>query len=170
MATTSIIKKYGCRWVSIMILMLAFVSWLSGLAQETETETFYFENRVGQILDSFHDIAARPHFLGEVAGKKYAVFHDLYSYIVPGNAVYAGPQMVIDKPIIYRSVQQINKYYQRMLRQKKISEPDAFEKVNHLMDVAISVYTQPTEALEEKLRKSKKAEHKAMIFEKIKLQ
>lgn len=159
---------------AVNYLIKSILTWLfvffvvAAAGQEAgDPETFYFENRVDATVASFKTVTARSHFMGEEAGRKYAVFHDLYSYIAAGDAVYAGPQIIIDKPAIYRSVQRANRYYRRQWRKDKITDIEAYKKVNHLLDIAISVYTQPTEALEDALRSARSGEKTADIFERI---
>ena len=157
-------KKYSFSMPMAAFLILSVVS----NGQEfNEPELIYFENRVESIVASFEMVTARPHFLGEETGRKYSVFHDLYSMVVGGDAMYSGPQIVIDKPAIYRAVQRANRYYRKQWRRSRISDLEAYEKVNHMLNVAISVYTQPTEALEEEFRSAGSAEKIANIFERI---
>ncbi len=136
-------------------------------AQEADGDLLLFENRVAHVIASFQNITERPHFLGEEVGRKYSVFNDLYSYTVSGEVFQTGQQVVVDKPTIYNSVKRTNRFYRRLLRRNEISEEEALRKVNHLLDVAISVYTQSTEALENELRKAKKPDEIAEVFNRV---
>lgn len=155
------------RFWSLFLFILIVTAVNSLEAQENNGYVFYFENRVADAFASFQSIAARPHFLGDEMGRKYSVFHDLYSYTHPGNILHTGQQVVVSKPTIFNSVKKTNRYYRRLFRREEITEEEAIKKVNHLLDVAISVYTQSTDALEDELRKTRKQNEIAKIFENI---
>lgn len=157
-------------WRQASLLSLAsllFAIFPSGYAQETEDGVFYFENRVAMAISSFNNILPKSHFLGEELGIKDAVFHDLYSYSVSGQVTNTGQQVIVDKPVIFNSVKKTNRYYKQLLKKKQITEDEAIKKVNHLLDVAISVYTQSTTAFEDELRQAKEQDEIARIFERV---
>jgi hypothetical protein len=136
-------------------------------AQNAEKEVLYYENRVASAIASFRDLHSRPHFLGEEVGRKYSVFSDLYSYTVSSQMMQTGQQVVVDKPIIFNAVKKTNRYYRQLLKKHQITEEEARNKVNHMLDVAISVYTQSTEALESRLKSTRKQDEIAAIFEQV---
>jgi hypothetical protein len=158
-----------CRSQAFILLIASILfSFLpSGNAQETEDEVFYFENRVAFVISTSTGITPKKHFLGEELGKKDAVFHDLYSYTVTGQITNTGQQVVIEKPLIYLSVKKTNRYYRKLLKKKQITEDEAKEKVDHLLDVAISIFTQNTTAFENELRQTKEMDEIAGIFERV---
>lgn len=135
--------------------------------QEADNGKIYFENRVALIISSFNIVTPKPHYLNEELGIKDAVFHDLYSYIVSGHVTNTGQQVIVNKPVIFNSVKKTNRYYKQLLKKKQITEEDAIKKVNHLLDVAISVYTQSTTAFEDELRQAKKQDEIVRIFESV---
>lgn len=151
------------------IVGMAVIS-ISAVSQEQQDNKFYFEDRVAFVISSARDATPRSHFLGEETGRKYGVFNDLYSYAVAGDHVRTGQQMMIDKPAIYHAVKRANRYYRTQLRKKVLTEQETFDKVNHVLNVAISVYTQSTAALETELRAAKKPADAAKVFERVVLQ
>lgn len=162
-------RTIGC-WRQLMLLTLASV--ISAIlpivyAQEADNGNFYFENRVALIISSFNIITPRSHYLNEELGIKDAVFHDLYSYTVSGQVTSTGQQVIVDKPVIFNSVKKTNRYYRQLLKKKQITEDEAIKKVNHLLDVAISVYTQSTAAFEDELMQAKEQDEIARIFERV---
>jgi len=155
------------RIASVVVMVVLSIS---AIGQEQQDNKFYFEDRVAFVISSAREASARPHFLGEETGRKYGVFNDLYSYTVAGDHVRTGQQMMIDKPAIYHAVKRVNRYYRGQLRKKVLTEQETFDKVNHVLNVAISVYTQSTDALEAELRAAKKPEAAAKVFERVILQ
>lgn len=149
--------------ISSALLLIAFAV----RAQDQKPEVLYFENRVAAAFASFKDISPQSHFLGDDFGRKYAVFNDMYIYTVSGQVYQTGQQVVVDKPIIFNSVKKTNRYYRTQLRKHQITEEEARAKVNHLLDVAISVYSQSTDALEGQLRGKKKQDEIARVFEQV---
>jgi len=161
------LKKKNFTFKLFLISLVLVLITITSFAQQSQPEVLYYENRVAAAFASFKDIGPQPHYLGEDIGRKYAVFNDMYVYTVSGQVYQTGQQVVVDKPIIFNAVKKTNRYYRTLLRKKEITEDEAKAKVNHLLDVAISVYSQSTEALENQLRGKKKQDEIARIFEKV---
>lgn len=154
-------------------ILLAFLLWFTFInvcvAQETENDTLYFQNRLAHAFSTSEVITGSSHYLGVEVAKKYAVFIDLYTYSVSAEVMNTGRQTVISKPAIYNSVKKLNRYYRKLIKKNEISKEEASIKVNHVLDVAISVYTQSTDALENALRQVRTHDEIAEVFERVKL-
>ncbi|MBE0663543.1 MAG: hypothetical protein IH597_13880 [Bacteroidales bacterium] len=158
---------WRCQSALTTLVTVLFAILPAGFAQEAGDGVFYFENRVDLMISSFNSITPKSHFLGEELGKKDAVFHDLYSYMVSGHVTTTGQQVVVGKPVIFNSVKKTSRYYRKLLKQKQITEVEAKEKVNHLLDVAISVFTQSTTAFEDELKRIKEPVEIARLYERV---
>jgi len=154
-------------WLNVLLSSIVILSATGSFAQQPQAQVLYFENRVAAALATLKDIGHRQHYLGEEVGRKYAVFHYMYVYTVSGQFYQTGQQVIVDKPVIFNAVRRSNHYYRTLLRRNKITADEARAKVNHLLDVAISLYSQPSEALENKLRGRKNQEEIARIFEMV---
>jgi len=92
------------------------------------------------------------HFLGDDIAKKMYLLDKTYTYetkITPGNPATTTS---IRKPTIYNSVKKIESYFKKSIRKKEITEDLAAEQFNKVVDVALNVFFQDTEALENQLK------------------
>lgn len=166
----TLITKSGNTGLTILLVFLLWFTFLNGsVAQESENDTLYFQDRLAHAFSTSEVVTRSLHYLGEEIARKYAVFNDLYTYTISAEVTNTGRQTMISKPAIYNSVKKLNRYYRRLIRKNEISEEEARIKVNHLLDVAISVYTQSTDALENALRQVRKHDEIAEVFERVKL-
>jgi hypothetical protein len=97
------------------------------------------------------------HFLGDDVAKKMYLLDKTYTYeskIAPGNPAVTTS---IRKPAIYNSVKKIESYLKKSIRKKEITEAIAAEQFNKVVDVALNVFFQDTEALENQLKSTDKA-------------
>jgi len=97
------------------------------------------------------------HFLGDDIAKKMYLLDKTYTYetkIAPGNPAVTTS---IRKPAIYNSVIKIESYLKKSIRKKEITEALAAEQFNKVVDVALNVFFQDTEALENQLKSTDKA-------------
>jgi rRNA maturation protein Nop10 len=166
----TLITKNGNTGLTILLVFLLWFTFLNGsVAQESENDTLYFQDRLAHAFSTSEVVTRSSHYLGEEIARKYAIFNDLYTYTVSAEVTNTGRQTMISKPAIYNSVKKLNRYYRRLIRKNEISEEEARIKVNHVLDIAISVYTQSTDALENALRQVRKHDEIAEVFERVKL-
>lgn len=150
----------------LIIVLLTSVNYISN-AQGVDMDTLYYQNRLAHTLSTSEVTTTSSHFLGDLTGRKYAVVNDLYTYTVSSDVLNTGKQTMIDKPAIYNSVKKMNRYYRKLLKKNELSEDEVRERFNHVLDVAISVYTQSTEALENALRQVRKQDEIAEVFQRV---
>jgi rRNA maturation protein Nop10 len=167
---TTLIAKDSNTGITVLLVFLLWFTFLNGsVAQESDNDTLYFQNRLAHAFSTSEVVASSSHYLGNEIARKYAVFNDLYTYTISAEVLNTGKQTVISKPAIYNSVKKLNRYYRKMIRKNEISEEEARTRYNHVLDVAISVFTQSTEALENELRQARKHDEIAEVFQRVKL-
>jgi rRNA maturation protein Nop10 len=167
----TLITKNANTGIAILFALLLFCfTFINAIvAQDYESDTLYFQNRLAHALSTSEVVTFSPHYLGDEVARKYAVLNDLYTYTISAEVMNTGKQTVISKPAIYNAVKKLNRNYRKLIRKKEISEEEARIKVNHVLDVAISVYTQTTDALENALRQARTHDEIAEVFERVKL-
>jgi hypothetical protein len=164
MKPTLIIQYANTGMAAVIVFILSFTFYNESVAQESENDTLYFQNRLAHTFSTSEVTTSSPHYLGDEVARKYAVFNDLYTYIVSAEVNNTGKQTVISKPAIYNAVKKLNRNYRKLIRKNEITEEDARARVNHVLDVAISVYTQSTDALENALRQARTHDEIAAVL------
>lgn len=106
----------------------------------------------------------RHTFGGDVALKK-EIFLNTYSVstpIAPGNP---GMRMVIQKPVIYNAVKELERYYKKQVRKSDMTRQDAKVYFSKVLDVAIAAFPNNTKLFEDELESRKDIEIIALIFQ-----
>lgn len=104
------------------------------------------------------------HFLGVGIAKKFYLFKDTYTYIEQPSPTSPGEKTVVVKPSIYNSLLKLNRYYKKQVKKGEMSKEEASEKLNHYLDVALSVFIEDTDSLEDRLRKAKNPDELSDVF------
>lgn len=97
------------------------------------------------------------HFLGDEIARKMYLLDKTYTYethIAPGNPATT---TVTRKPAIYNSVKKIEAYLKKSVRRKEITEEAAMQEFNKVVDVALNIFFQDTNTLEQQIKETDKA-------------
>ncbi len=148
-------------FISILTLISAII------CAKNSGDTLYFDNRVSQAMTNSQEMLVGSHQFGETFAIKMALISDIYTFTVAGDPTSPGPKTTIQKPVIYNGVKKLNTYYRQSAKKKLMDEATAKKLLNHVLDVALSVYPQPTATLESELRKHKSAEQIAEVFKRV---
>lgn len=132
-------------------------------------DTLYFDYRVDNAVINSPDLMYGSHPFGENIARKLGVIHNTYTYVVPGDPSSPGHKTTVVKPIIYYAVKKVNSYYRKLVKDKVMDQAIAAGQLNHVFEVAISVFSQPTSSLEAELKKYKKPEDLAAVFQRVKI-
>lgn len=82
---------------------------------------------------------------------KMQIFEETYVY-------QDGLRVRIEKPLIYKGVRRVNRYLAKQLKEGKISEVQANHEMASILNIAIDIYSIPTEDLELALKNEKNPE------------
>ena len=104
------------------------------------------------------------HYLGVGIARKLHLLKDTYTYVEPPSPTSPGEKTVIVKPSIYNSLLKLNRYYKKQVKKGEMSVEEASEKLNHYLDVALSVFIEDTDTFEDKLRKAKGPDEISNVF------
>lgn len=149
------------------VVLCAYGSILNGKAQENNK--LFYDNRTEQVLSSVNLQSYPSHLFGDEIALKFAVFEDTYTYIVPGDPSSPMHKTSVQKPLIFNSVKKINTYLKKQVKKKMIDQQQATTNLNHVLNVALSVFAQPSKALEEELKKAKTPEELLAVFNRVEL-
>ncbi len=104
------------------------------------------------------------HFLGEqIATKMYLLKRNYTSSVMDEITRVESTQ--IEKPSIYYSVNKVNKYIKKSLKKGVITETQAMETLNKVLDIALNIRYQQTNELEQELWGVKDPEAIASLFQ-----
>ncbi|MDP2422838.1 MAG: hypothetical protein U1C46_03780 [Bacteroidales bacterium] len=151
----------------LWVFLLACGFFHSKAQAQQGTDTLYFDHRVEQAIANAGNLMISSHTFGDKIAQKMAIVDDIYTYVVSGNPSSPGNKTIIEKPAIYKAVLKVNSYYRKQVKSKTMVEALAIIQLNHVLDVAISVYSQPTKTLEEDLKRFKKPEELAAVFKRV---
>lgn len=97
-------------------------------------------------------------FFGNEIAQKMYLLDKTYTYeakIAPGNPATT---TMTRKPVIYNSVKKVESYLKKSVKRKELSETEATEKLNQVVDAALNVFYQDTRTLENQLSATDKAQ------------
>jgi hypothetical protein len=90
-----------------------------------------------------------------------------YTYEVPPSATKPTPTTVVEKPNLYFAVKKVHKGFKKMVKKGGITNDEAIQRLSEIIQIAVNVRYQDTEALEETLRGTKEPEEIEKVFKSI---
>jgi len=120
-------------------------------------------------LYSINDEELTDHPLGDNIARKLYLLKETYTYIEHPTPTSPGEKTIITKPSIYNSLQKLNRYYKKQVKDGEMSEEEAKIKLNQYLDVAISIFIENTESFEDELRKARKPDEISEVFSMVML-
>ncbi len=131
----------------------------------TENTVFCYRYCVSEeSLSTINTSELSDHFLGVGIARKFYLLKDTYTYTEHPSPTSPGEKTIIIKPSIYNSLLKLNRYYKKQLKHGEISAEEASEKLNHYLDIALSVFIEDTDSFEDKLRKAKGPDEISNVF------
>ncbi len=122
-----------------------------------------------QSLCSINNEDLNDHPLGDDIARKLYLLKETYTYIEHPTPTSPGEKTIITKPSIYNSLQKLNRYYKKQVKDGEMSEEEARIKLSQYLDVAISIFIENTESFEDELRKAKKPDEISEVFSMVML-
>ncbi|HYX06917.1 MAG TPA: hypothetical protein VE912_09320 [Bacteroidales bacterium] len=139
------------------------------------TKLFYYKVRNWRLNIERQVTAIDPgkistHPLGDEVARRMYLFENTYTYLskaAPG--AFAG-NLVVKKPVIYKSVRKIEKYITRESKKGKISRLQGAEELCRILDFAIVLLHEDTTDFERSLRKASGMNDLITLFDQIRIQ
>ncbi len=139
-------------------------------ADSTKVYKFCFRYCVDEeSLCSINDEELTDHPLGDNIARKLYLLKETYTYIEHPTPTSPGEKTIITKPSIYNSLQKLNRYYKKQVKDGDMTEEEARMKLGQYLDIAISVFIENTESFEDELRKAKKPDEISEVFSMVML-
>ena len=156
----------------LLILGLAFGVSLMGYSQSADENIFYFDFMADKLDDSEIDIKyLKSHPLGLDVAKKLELLRETYTWKEEASATNPRDRTIVEKPVIYYSVQKMNKHFKKAVKKDEMSEEEAKTALISAIDIALVIRYQQTEEFETTLRDFKGGDELASVYsEKVKMQ
>ena len=108
------------------------------------------------------------HFLGEPLSAKWTAFNQNYTRVYDVSIGFSDAAVEIVKPVIYKAVNKVNKYYKKSTQGGSVSKEEAINKLTHILDCAnVLCFEDNTATFENALNKAKTPEEIISLFNKV---
>lgn len=112
----------------------------------------------------------RRHPFGKSFSEKMLLLSQAYTYQEEATPLNPAPALNIEKLAIYNTVKRLNAYYKKNAKKGKIGEPEAKERLQKVLDIALCVRYQDTIKFEEALNNAKGLDDVAALYEATQLE
>lgn len=150
--------------------LIVFVMSAAASAQKSDS-LFYFYDQTNLLDYKSVDRSLLPaNYFGEDVGIKLYLLQKMYTFVIKGTASSPGDKVQVEKPMIYNNVKKMVRHYKTVAKKGLMTEAEAKAKLDHVLNVGLSIKSQDTAKLEEALKLAKKPDAVAKVFERVILQ
>ncbi len=128
-----------------------------------QAQDFTFQYNMEELNEVQNQNDVKDHFLGQDIAMKMQLLKESYTY-KEVNEISNTENTVIEKPSIYNSVRKLSKHLKKSIKKGNISEPEAFNLLDNVLNIALNIRYQDTAALESELWKIKEPDELARLF------
>ena len=121
-------------------------------------------------LYKIEDEELKSHPLGDYIARKFYMLKESYTYVERATPTSPGEKTIVVKPSIYYSLQKLNKYFKKQVKDGIMTEEEAIKELSQYLDIAISIVVENTESFENDLRKAKKPDEISKVFSMVMLE
>ena len=108
------------------------------------------------------------HFLGEPLSAKWTAFNQNYTRAYNVSVGFSDAAVEIVKPVIYKAVNKVNKYYKKSTHNGSVNKEEAVSKLTRILDCAnVLCFEDNTGKFEDALNKAKTPEEIISLFNKV---
>lgn len=148
-------------------ILLTATTVLAVIVASAQSDVFTFMPVPRNLDDSQVDKSlVRDHFMGDEIAIKMQILKDSYTWMQPSDPTKPVPTQIVEKPNIYQNVRKIEKFYKKQIKDGSLTEEVAKDEFDKILNIAIYIRHQETEAFEEKLKSLKSEEEMVSLFTK----
>jgi len=153
----------------VLLTAVIFLGYFSAVsAQAGAEDTFYFDNDLVNVKAlNIDPNYITKHYLGEDIAIKMHLLKETYTYIERGDDLNPVDKTIVNKPAIFYSMKKLNNHYKKQIKKGTVSKEEAKEKLDHYLDICLSIYLQSTDNFEEALRTSKGNDELDGVFSRV---
>ncbi|WP_258104464.1 hypothetical protein [Marinoscillum sp. MHG1-6] len=145
-----------------ILLLLLLGSFSIQVRAQDIYEFDYIEDKLDlSILDDSFNYS---HFMGETIGKKLELLKLSYTWQEDPTPTSPTALTVVEKPMIYNNIKKIERYYKKAIKKGEISEEQAANEFEGIIDIALFVRYQKTDQLESRLESIKEEREMVQLF------
>jgi hypothetical protein len=98
-----------------------------------------------------NDVKENP--MGSEVAEKLVLLKDRYTYVQPAGPTSPVEKTVISKPVIYNSIQKLNRYYKKELKSETVDPDTARNEFLLCLNIALILHSENSEEFEKYLSK-----------------
>ena len=117
--------------------------------------------------DKFDRSLASAHYLGDDIAFQMYMLKKTYTYVEEGTTTSPGEKTVVLKPTIYNSIKNLSRLYKKEIKSGALTTEQATENLSKHISIAMCVYAQSTEKMEDALRKAKTIQDIESIYSRV---
>jgi hypothetical protein len=120
-------------------------------------------------LEAINSSNVRRHRMDMEVAKRLHLFEETYVYYSEAAPGAFSDKKVIRKPVIYKSIGKIDKYFRKQVRTGEITNGEASDELSAILDTAIILFYYDTDEFDQLLKGASSVEEEVRIFRKVKL-
>lgn len=140
----------------------------SGKDSELSFSVNFARKEMKKELEDINTALIRRHRLGEEIAKRLHLFEKLYTHESKSPGAFSSRQ-IIEKPVIYNSINKIEKYFKKQVRKDQIAKTNAAGDFKSILEKALLLYYEDTKELESILSNRESIEKQITVFNNITL-
>jgi hypothetical protein len=126
----------------------------------------YSTEKIKKELESIDESAINNHLLGKAVARRLQLIEDCYTYHSKAPGAISS-RKVIQKPVIYKSIYDIEKHYKKQVRKNGQEIAAAAAELCEYLNLALILLYNDTEKFETHLRNSDSEQDMIDIFNKV---
>ena len=152
-----------------VLMFWAFANFAQGAVGDGDKEQFFFRKVKIEPVETDATMIG-SHYLGDEIAKKYYTFKETYTYIEKGTQLSPGDKIRVEKPVIFYSINKLNRQYKKDLKKGNITEDAAKDKLTGYFETSVIIFDQNTQKLEDELNEAKTPEEIEGVLDRIVLE
>lgn len=141
----------------------------SGKKESAETYFVFRGERLDDIkkdIQSLNASMVKDHMLGTPVAKRLHLLEESYTYYYKSPGALSS-RKVVQKPAIYNSLYDIEKYFRKNVRKALQDKATASEKMSNFLEIALILLYKETEEFEQSLKNCESEQALIDTFEKV---
>jgi hypothetical protein len=136
-----------------------------------ESDRFVFRNNQNFLITAGIDPEdVKEHPLGSEVAEKLVLLKNRYTYIQPAGPTSPVEKTIISKPVIYNSIQKLNRYFKKALKKGIINIDTARTDFLMCINIALIIQSDNTKEFENYLNKMSSPEEILSAYRKVVLE
>lgn len=147
------------------LFFLFLFNFVYSQGNEPENKKFVFENNLSYYEDYEVDMTfVAPHYMGQEISLKFHILDDTYTTVEAATPTSPTEKTIVNKPVIYYAIKRLSRKYKKEIKKGRITEEQAKENLNHVLDIGLSIFHEETDEFEDVLKGAKQPDEIMNVF------